>query len=72
MVFSKQPGQKKSSDAIEINKDFDSIKADLRKVYNQLTATYKHVTSENNRKPLELSSFNKVLQRYSIFFELYC
>ncbi|HLG39645.1 MAG TPA: phage integrase SAM-like domain-containing protein [Chitinophagaceae bacterium] len=37
---------KKSSDAIVINEDLDSIKGDLRKIYNQLTATHKHVTGE--------------------------
>ena len=37
---------KRSPDAAAINEDLESIKGDLRKVYNQLTATHKHVTSE--------------------------
>jgi len=38
--------KKNSPDAITINEDIDTIKGDLRKFYNQLTATHKHVTSE--------------------------
>jgi site-specific recombinase XerD len=37
---------KKSPDAAAINEDLECIKGDLRKVYNQLTATHKHVTGE--------------------------
>lgn len=37
---------KKSTDAVTINEDLDSIKGDLRKIYNQLTATHKAVTGE--------------------------
>jgi site-specific recombinase XerD len=36
----------KCSDAIAINEDLETIKGDLRKVYNQLTATHDHVTGE--------------------------
>ena len=36
----------KCPDAISINEDLDSIKGDLRKAYNQLTATNTHVTGE--------------------------
>ena len=36
----------KCPDAIAINEDLESIKGDLRKVYNQLCATNKHVTGE--------------------------
>ena len=37
---------KKSPNVIAINEDLDSIKGDLRKIYNQLTATHKAVTGE--------------------------
>lgn len=37
---------KKSTDAITINEDLETIKGDLRKIYNQLTATHKAVTGE--------------------------
>lgn len=37
---------KKSCDAEVINEDLDTIKGDLRKIYNQLTAMHKHVTGE--------------------------
>ncbi len=37
---------KKSPDAIEINEDLDTIKGELRKFYNQLTSTHKHITCE--------------------------
>lgn len=36
----------KCPDAIAINEDLETIKGDLRKVYNQLTAMHKHVTGE--------------------------
>ena len=36
----------KCPDAISINEDLESIKGDLRKFYNQLSATNKHVTGE--------------------------
>lgn len=37
---------KKSPDASSINEDLESIKGDLRRIYNQLTATHKAVTGE--------------------------
>ena len=37
---------KRSPNAFEINEDLDTIKGELRKIYNQLTATHKHVTGE--------------------------
>lgn len=40
----------KCPDAAAINEDLESIKGDLRKVYNQLTATNKHVTGEMVKK----------------------
>jgi hypothetical protein len=36
----------KCPDAIAINEDLETIKGDLRKIYNQLTAIHKHVTGE--------------------------
>lgn len=36
----------KCPDAIAINEDLESTKGDLRKIYNQLTATNQHVTGE--------------------------
>ena len=36
----------KCPDVIAINEDLETIKGDLRKVYNQLTATHDHVTGE--------------------------
>src|SRR4051794_13528805 len=40
----------KCPDAAAINEDLESIKGDLRKAYNQLTATHKHVTGEMVRQ----------------------
>ena len=37
---------KRSPNAFEINEDLDTIKGELRKIYNQLTATHKHITGE--------------------------
>lgn len=64
----------KCPDASAINEDFDAIKGDLRKIYNQLTATHEAITGEIvknafNGKGQEKKTVKELFDIYIAFYK---